>query len=219
MTGSFFGISQVAYQCKTVATFCLGGVQLICTEILAQFLSVTDSALRIFPVGSQIEITPIYTNIIAFLSQYFLVTASGFQEYEVIVCKAFSNRRLYRHIYRPLRTGFEIQFHIMRLSVIGSHFIRDIVYRTTQQIQVIHEKRSSESQIEVHRSASKLIKSLHRLHIGRYLLGSLLETTLSFFFVRESEIKQRTTNTIVTVSSDQVLTRFQCSQCLCRKFG
>lgn len=74
--------------------------------------------------------SPVDTDIVTFLLQNILIATSGTQEQQVTIGKAVGYGFLMRQVERPLRSNFEVEFDLMRLSIISSNFIRDIVDRT-----------------------------------------------------------------------------------------
>ena len=70
-------------------------------------------------------------------------------------------------------------------------------------------KERGKCQIQVYRTTSEVIISLHRLNIGRSLLCSLIEVTVIIQFYQQTKIQQAIRSAVVTISGNQVFSLFQ----------
>ena len=69
----------------------------------------------------------------------------------------------------------------MGLPVLGFDIVGDIVDRTAQKVQVIHEQRCGECQCEADRAAVERVVCLCRLNIDRSLYRGLLQGGVQVF--------------------------------------
>ena len=104
----------------------------------------------------------------------------------------------------------------MGLPVLGFDIVGDIVDRTAQKVQVIHEQRCGECQCEADRAAVERVVCLCRLDIDRSLYRGLLQGGVQVFLHQYSEIQESVGHRVRALCRDDVPAGLQCGCCLIR---
>ena len=98
----------------------------------------------------------------------------------------------------------------MGLPVLGFDIVGDIVDRTAQKVQVIHEQRCGECQCEADRAAVERVVCLCRLDIDRSLYRGLLQGGVQVFLHQYSEIQESVGYRVRALCRDDVPAGLQC---------
>ena len=104
----------------------------------------------------------------------------------------------------------------MFLPVIRSDVIADIVHRAAEQFQILQKLRSSECQVEIHRSAFECIVCLRGLYIYGSLLRCQFKRCMPLFLYQQSEIQKSVRYRILALCRNDVLSFLESSDSFVR---
>ena len=151
-----------------------------------------------------VQITPVDADMVAGLGKDRLLHGSGLHICDSILFLQSGNSGGILLILRDTGRGSEEDLHIVSLSVIGFHIIRDIVDRGREQVVILDKHRCGENKIQIHRTASEVIISGGSHHIHAVLHGIPGSLAVNAEIAVDSEIGPSTAGVVVAMCSDKI---------------
>lgn len=158
--------------------------------------------------GGEVEVSPVDADVVALLAEDLLLDGSRAQILHTLFAAGFGDDGLARIVDGQLGCGFEVELYVVTGLIDGTDLPREVVHRTREQLQIIHQQRGGEDHLDLDASAEERVDGPCGENADGFLFGHQPESLVGAL-AEEPEIDIGSADRVVAVSGDGYFAGFE----------